>query len=636
MRMHKIIVVLAFLVLLAASLGAWSYYSVLRKASIAEDQNSARARVEARVNSMTAYLSEYQQVAATLAGLPELPKSLSKKDGPALSQANVILDDFQSRLHLEVCYLMDSAGNIIASSNRNTPENFVGKNYFYRPYFKQAISGDPAIYLAVGAPTGKRGVYYSHPVYLPGGNKPVGVVAIKVSVEFAEKALKNSNNGIMLFTSPQGIVFVSSRDDWLFHVLWKTASAELSGLAESRQFTEGPFEWTGVKKIGEGLATDKDGNKYALYEKELDNLPGWKVVYLHDLGNASHRMLSILASKDFSKVIIVFFVITGLSSVYLYRTANREIMKREKAEEALKESEKKCRNIFENVIDVFYQADADGNFQDISPSVLRYLGYSREELIGKPVTNMYADPQDRLKFLEAMQESGEVVDYEVRVKAKNGQLLYVSVFAHFVYDSSGKKTGVEGTFRDITERKHTAEELKRLNELLVRRATTDHLTGISNRLKFSEALDSEIKRSRRYDIPLSLVMFDIDHFKRINDTYGHQAGDRVLCELAELIVKIVRANDLFARWGGEEFMVLTTETSGESARILAEKLREIVDKNEFSGVGHVTCSFGVVQLDRDDNIEQFTRRADQALYRAKTLGRNRVEKDIESAKSAHQ
>ncbi|HUI44488.1 MAG TPA: diguanylate cyclase [Nitrospirota bacterium] len=183
---------------------------------------------------------------------------------------------------------------------------------------------------------------------------------------------------------------------------------------------------------------------------------------------------------------------------------------------------------------------------------------------------------------------------------------------------------LQRSIRYAIERKKAAEELKRLNELLERQATTDPLTGILNRLKFNNTLNSEIQRSKRYAIPLSLIMFDIDHFKNINDSYGHHVGDRVLYEIVGLVKENIRVHDFFARWGGEEFMLLATNTEQDNARLLAENLRFMIGRHHIQGVGRVTCSFGVAQL-INDTEDQLTQRVDRALYQAKANGRDRVE-----------
>jgi two-component system cell cycle response regulator len=160
---------------------------------------------------------------------------------------------------------------------------------------------------------------------------------------------------------------------------------------------------------------------------------------------------------------------------------------------------------------------------------------------------------------------------------------------------------------------------------LEHQATTDSLTGIYNREKFDDSLNLEIDRAKRYGSSLSLIMFDIDYFKQVNDTYGHQVGDLVLVNLAQLVAKHIREHDIFARWGGEEFMILAPGISLDSAQQMASKLRALVEETVFPVVGRLTISLGVTPFRDDDTPRSFTKRVDDALYRAKRGGRNRVE-----------
>lgn len=185
--------------------------------------------------------------------------------------------------------------------------------------------------------------------------------------------------------------------------------------------------------------------------------------------------------------------------------------------------------------------------------------------------------------------------------------------------ASSAKTG-----KYITQLRRTQEALKNANRVLESQATTDALTGISNRIKFCQALNSESSRAVRYGRELSLIMFDIDHFKRVNDMYGHPAGDRVLLEITELVACNVRPSDVFARWGGEEFMVLVPEIELKHAIEAAEKLRVLIESHPCDCVGRVTCSFGVTAFRHDETVELFIERVDKALYTAKTNGRNQV------------
>ncbi len=160
------------------------------------------------------------------------------------------------------------------------------------------------------------------------------------------------------------------------------------------------------------------------------------------------------------------------------------------------------------------------------------------------------------------------------------------------------------------------------------KAFTDELTSIYNRTFFNEALKKEIASFKRDKQIFSFIIFDIDFFKKFNDTYGHQTGDDILIELANLIQMHTRDADIFARWGGEEFVKILPNTTLENALKVAEHLREIVDKHIFKNNLKVSCSFGVSQVRDNDNSETLIKRADDALYKAKQNGRNRVEAEI--------
>jgi diguanylate cyclase (GGDEF)-like protein len=157
------------------------------------------------------------------------------------------------------------------------------------------------------------------------------------------------------------------------------------------------------------------------------------------------------------------------------------------------------------------------------------------------------------------------------------------------------------------------------------RATTDPLTGLFNRRKLNRELAMEMLRAQRYGTPLSLVMYDVDHFKDVNDTYGHQTGDKVLIEMSHFVAAHIRQNDMLARWGGEEFVIVAPGLDCTMARQFAEKLRDEMATMRLPGMSPVTCSFGVAQFEARDTLDEFIARADRAMYQAKVSGRNRVE-----------
>lgn len=169
--------------------------------------------------------------------------------------------------------------------------------------------------------------------------------------------------------------------------------------------------------------------------------------------------------------------------------------------------------------------------------------------------------------------------------------------------------------------------IKALSAQLRDIAYTDSLTHIYNRLHFAHFLDAEIDKVKRYGGKFSIIFFDLDHFKDVNDTYGHMVGDDVLEQITAIVSRANRNPDIFARYGGEEFIILTPETDLHGALIHAERLRNDIEQHEFKKVGHVTSSFGVTEFNHEcDTVESVLNRADKALYLAKEYGRNRVEK----------
>jgi diguanylate cyclase (GGDEF)-like protein len=199
----------------------------------------------------------------------------------------------------------------------------------------------------------------------------------------------------------------------------------------------------------------------------------------------------------------------------------------------------------------------------------------------------------------------------VKIKI-NSAKYYFKVSASIIMNSTYIYSIV---FSDITKQENYKRSLERLT-------TTDPLTGIGNRRYYEQKLEDEILRANRYHHALSLIMFDIDFFKKVNDTYGHDAGDTVLKEYSALISSLIRNEDIFCRIGGEEFMLILPDTDLNASGIIAEKLRKAVAS--FDSKVQITMSFGLVQYSKDEKTHSLYTRVDKALYEAKNLGRNRV------------
>lgn len=248
-----------------------------------------------------------------------------------------------------------------------------------------------------------------------------------------------------------------------------------------------------------------------------------------------------------------------------------------------------------------------------------FFNISQEEAMLLKITDFYVVQKERLKMFAELRKQGRVLGRELQLKNRKGQIFWVIVSA-VKMEWFGKPV-VMVAINDISARKKMEEELQRL-------ATTDTLTGILNRRQFFILAEQEVERSRRYGRTLALLLYDIDHFKQVNDTFGHQAGDIVLRELAKLVHEQLRRNDIEGRVGGEEFAVLLPETTISEAVVLAERIRGIIESFAIN-IGetslHITASFGVTAVKENDvALDSIYKRADSALYEAKNAGRNRV------------
>lgn len=204
-------------------------------------------------------------------------------------------------------------------------------------------------------------------------------------------------------------------------------------------------------------------------------------------------------------------------------------------------------------------------------------------------------------------------------------LITIIVFILF-YNYEKSKFETLSILKDSNDKlESTRKDLIETNELIKQLANTDKLTQLYNRLKIDTVLDRDIKRGIRYKTIFSIILLDIDSFKAINDTFGHDVGDYTLISIANLLKDNIRSIDLVGRFGGEEFLVICPETRAQDAYVLAEKLRVVIAENEFKTIGKKTCSFGVSEfMLSDTSKEDILKRADSALYEAKSKGKNKV------------
>ncbi len=267
--------------------------------------------------------------------------------------------------------------------------------------------------------------------------------------------------------------------------------------------------------------------------------------------------------------------------------------------------------------------DLDGNITYVNPHFSALTGYTFDESIGQNIRILKSGHTPLGIYTELWQTivAGKIWKGEFLNKKKNGDLYWAQATIAPVFGPDGKILNLIAIKEDITEQKLMAVELERL-------ASTDSLTGMINRRELIRRAEIELERARRYQHPTAAIMLDVDHFKKVNDSYGHAAGDRVLVMLAQLLTRELRVSDLVARYGGEEFMLVLPETPLDKAINIAERIRDTVTNTPVMVDGQtirVTISLGVTSSESaGQDFESLLKAADRLLYQAKQLGRNRV------------
>lgn len=338
-----------------------------------------------------------------------------------------------------------------------------------------------------------------------------------------------------------------------------------------------------------------------------------------ELWNGRREVITALVSASLTRFGDTPVVLMGVS----------DITDRKRGEQAVRDSERKLRLLTDNMTDVVWAVDPGLRYTFISQSVERTRGLPPDALLGRSILECLSPESGERAgraiasasaSAAAQKRERAEIRLELEVIGPDGTILECETCMTLLLDPYGRLLGLQGVTRDIRERKILEAELHRL-------ATTDALTGLWNRRAFLDRLGSDIARSLRYGRPMTLAMVDLDHFKRINDRYGHAVGDDVLVAFADVCRTALRDADVVGRLGGEEFAVLLPETAIRRATATAERLREAVAALSVPAGDeqvHPTASIGLAQLGPGDDASRLMARADHALYAAKEQGRNRV------------
>ncbi len=271
---------------------------------------------------------------------------------------------------------------------------------------------------------------------------------------------------------------------------------------------------------------------------------------------------------------------------------------------------------YKNAIDVsaiVSKASLDGKITYANDEFCKISEYTLDELIGNNHRILCHPDQPKQEFKRLWETITAKKIYKGTLKniSKSGKVYYVDATIAPILDKEGN------ILEYLAIRYNVTDHIQAINY-----AYTDNLTGIANRNKFEEVIDYELRQTKRYNFPMCLAIVDIDHFKAFNDNFGHLIGDEVLVALAQSLKKNIRETDLFARWGGEEFVILLKNTDVERSLRVLEKFRVIIENIQHDKAGRITASFGVTEYQKGDTLDMMLQRADEALYQAKDAGRN--------------
>ena len=311
-------------------------------------------------------------------------------------------------------------------------------------------------------------------------------------------------------------------------------------------------------------------------------------------------------------------------------TFARDISQRKRAEELLRESEKRYRELTDFLPMSFVEVDAAGSIISYNHTALEVFRYNEED---------YKEGMNALQFFapEERQRVGEKMEKVIQGTSTPGQEFTFlrkdgSKFIGLIYASpnihQNKTVGIRGAVIDITERKRAEEALRESEERYRELSIVDGLTQLCNSRHFYNQLKMEIDRADRYGQSLTLLLLDLDDFKRFNDAYGHVEGDQVLLRLGQVVKRCLRQTDSAYRYGGEEFTILLPMTTSADGAVTAERIRTEFKKEHFSPAPghdvHVTVSIGLAQYKPQEDMKAFVHRADQLMYQGKKNGKDRV------------
>ena len=584
------------LLLLSIVVGAgWfttGYLGDRARKEIIKDNESAISLLSAH---LTSEMKKIEGAVRSLSGAPWIaPALISHKDHDIMN-ANSVLDRYRSGMDASYTYIMDSKGMVIASSNRNDPNSLVGNSYQFRPYFTQAIKGNPGRYFARGVTTLTRGFYASLPIRESNGNI-IGVVVMKKDLDEIETLM--SHYRYCFFIDRHGIIFLSGENEMVLKSLWPISQETQREFHVSKQFGEKPFEAIMPQEVTDGMNVTLNRTNY-LVSRKVINPEGWSIVLLAP----TDRLLIYKSVGVIVTLFICTFIIIPL--IINYKTAGSAAL--------VRASEELYRTLAEKSFAGVYVVQ-EGKFCFLNSNAVTYSGYSVEELLKKDTMSIvHAEDKEQLKKnATEMLRGSRTFPYEFRIITKDGQTRWImETVTSIVWEG---QRALLGNSMDITER-------KKMEEGLITLSITDLLTGLYNRRGFIMFAEQQLKLSDRTKRGMLLFFSDLDGMKWINDTLGHEEGDRALTDVADVLKETFRSSDIIARMGGDEFAVLAIDTPDVNSEILTTRLQKLIDTHNRQGNRRYRLSISVGCSYYDPvnpcSIDELMVQADKLMYEHK-------------------
>lgn len=364
--------------------------------------------------------------------------------------------------------------------------------------------------------------------------------------------------------------------------------------------------------------------------QELKYMKPWELVEEANKENIKKVMSQRLQGEKFTKEYADTKISTKNGDIKTVRIATQTIMYENKPAGmgtvtdisdimSMKKEVKLLNQAIKQMGELVRITDRDGIITFVNDALLCHTGYKEDELLGKNVSILKSGEHESSLFKELWDTvlAGETFRGVFINRKKDNTFYHEEQIITPIFNEEHEIEHFIATGSDITQRIEMEKELKKF-------ATIDTLTGIYNRRKIDKEIEIEISRANRHTHGFTLLMLDIDNFKTINDTYGHDIGDSVLKEFTALVLSHIRKSDRFGRWGGEEFMITLPESNIENIKIFGEKLRESVEKYKFKGIQKLTVSIGFTIFKENDTKMDIIKRADLAMYQVKESGRNNI------------